>query len=81
MKFILIAMVFNLQPITYSDKATCEEARDLLRAEAPLGQAGNILCIPAGEEPVDNMDKMFDNFINLVIKLEELNQKKLTNKE
>ena len=81
MKYLLIAVVFNLQHITYSDQATCEEARDLLRAEAPLGQAGNILCIPAGEEPVDNMDKMFDNFINLVIKLEELNQKKLTNKE
>ena len=31
MKYLLIAMVFNLQPITYSDKATCEEARDLVR--------------------------------------------------
>ena len=46
MKYLLIAVVFNLQPITYGDKATCEEARDILRAEAPLGQAGNILCIP-----------------------------------
>ena len=51
MKYLLIAVVFNLQPITYGDRATCEEARDILRAEAPLGQSGNILCIPAGEQP------------------------------
>ena len=78
MKYLLIAMVFNLQPITYGDRATCEEARDILRAEAPLGQAGNILCIPAGEQPQDKTDKMFSNFIDLVIKLDEINQKKLT---
>jgi len=81
MKYLLIAMVFNLQPITYNDKATCEEARDLLRAEAPLGQSGNILCIPAGVEPEDTTDKLFSNFIDLVIKLDELNQKKLTEQE
>jgi|TARA_B100000925_G_scaffold255549_1_gene208961 hypothetical protein len=75
MKYLLIAMVFNLQPITYSDKATCEEARDLLRAEAPLGQSGNILCIPAGEEKPDQ----FTRFIDLVIKLQEMENKKLTN--
>ena len=81
MKYLLIAVVFNLQPITYSDQATCEEARDILRAEAPLGQAGNILCIPKGEEEVDQVDKMFNNFIDLVIKLEEINQKKLTKED
>ena len=78
MKYLLIAVVFNLQPITYGDRATWEEARDILRAEAPLGQSGNILCIPAGEQPQDKTDKMFSNFIDLVIKLDELNQKKLT---
>ena len=78
MKYLLIAVVFNLQPITYGDRATCEEARDILRAEAPLGQAGNILCIPAGEQPQDKTDKMFSSFIDLVIKLDEINQKKLT---
>ena len=78
MKYLLIAVVFNLQPITYGDKATCEEARDILRAEAPLGQSGNILCIPAGEEPADQTDKMFSNFVDLVIKLKEINQNKLT---
>ena len=77
MKYILIAMAFNLQ-VTYNDLSTCEEARDILRAEAPLGQAGNILCIPAGIEQEDKIEKMFTNFIDLVIKLEELNQKKLT---
>ena len=78
MKYLLIAVVFNLQPITYGDRATCEEARDILRAEAPLGQSGNILFIPAGEQPQDKTDKMFSNFIDLVIKLDEINQKKLT---
>ena len=59
MKYILIALAFNLQ-ITYPDLEVCQEARDILRAEAPLGQAGNILCIPAGveEEKVDKVDRM-----------------------
>ena len=74
MKYLLIAMAFNLQPITYLDKSTCEEARDILRAEAPLGQAGNILCIPAGETEPDQ----FTKFIDLVIKLQEMENKKLT---
>ena len=74
MKYLLIAMAFNLQPITYLDKSTCEEARDILRAEAPLGQAGNILCIPAGETEPDQ----FTRFIDLVIKLQKMENKKLT---
>ena len=74
MKYLLIAMAFNLQPITYLDKSTCEEARDILRAEAPLGQAGNILCIPAGETEPDQ----FTRFIDLVIKLQEMENNKLT---
>ena len=74
MKYLLSAMAFNLQPITYLDKSTCEEARDILRAEAPLGQAGNILCIPAGETEPDQ----FTRFIDLVIKLQEMENKKLT---
>lgn len=75
-------MAFNLQ-ITYPDLEVCQEARDILRAEAPLGQAGNILCIPAGveEEKVDKVDRMFNSFIDLVIKLDEINQKKLTDNE
>ena len=77
MKYLLIAMAFNLQPITYSDKATCEEARDILRAEAPLGQAGNILCIPAGEEKPDQ----FTQFVDLVLKLQSLEKKKLTTED
>ena len=75
MKYLLIAMAFNLQPITYSDKVTCEEARDILRAEAPLGQSGNILCIPAGETEPDQ----FSKFVDLVIKLQSMENKKLTN--
>ena len=77
MKYLLIAMAFNLQPITYSDKATCEEARDILRAEAPLGQAGNILCIPAGEQEPDQ----FTKFVDLVMKLQSMEKKKLTSEE
>jgi len=77
MKYILIAMVFNIQPITYSDKMTCEEARDILRAEAPLGQAGNILCIPAGEQEPDQ----FTRFVDLVMKLQSMEKKKLTSEE
>lgn len=79
MKYLLIAMAFNLQ-LTYPNIETCEEARDILREEAPLGQAGNILCIPAGveEDKVDKVDRMFNSFIDLIIKLDEINQKKLT---
>tara|TARA_B100000282_G_C31427706_1_gene352063 strand:+ start:129 stop:362 length:234 start_codon:yes stop_codon:yes gene_type:complete len=77
MKYLLIAMAFNLQPITYSDKVTCEEARDILRAEAPLGQAGNILCIPAGEQEPDQ----FTKFVDLVMKLQSMEKKKLTSEE
>ena len=77
MKYLLIAMAFNLQPITYSDKVTCEEARDILRAEAPLGQAGNILCIPAGETEPDQ----FTKFVDLVMKLQSMEKKKLTSEE
>ena len=77
MKYLLIAMAFNLQPITYSDKATCEEARDILRAEAPVGQAGNILCIPAGEQEPDQ----FTKFVDLVMKLQSMEKKKLTSEE
>ena len=79
MKYLLIAMAFNLQ-LTYPNIETCEEARDILREEASLGQAGNILCIPAGveEDKVDKVDRMFNSFIDLVIKLDEINQKKLT---
>tara|TARA_B100000902_G_C26998733_1_gene758779 strand:- start:467 stop:706 length:240 start_codon:yes stop_codon:yes gene_type:complete len=77
MKWLLIAMAFNLQ-VTYPNQDTCEEARDILKAEAPLGKAGSILCIPAGVDPEDKMDMMFTNFIDLVMKLEEINQKKLT---
>ena len=73
MKYLLIAMAFNLQPITYSDKATCEEARDILRAEAPLGQAGNILCIPAGEQEPDQ----FTKFVDLVMKLQSMEKKEV----
>ena len=82
MKYLLIAMAFNLQ-LTYPNIETCEEARDILREEAPLGQAGNILCIPAGveEDGVTKMDRMFNSFIDLVIKLDEINQKKLTTEE
>ena len=77
MKYLLIAVVFNLQPITYGDKATCEEARDILRHEAPLGQAGNILCIPAGEQKSDQ----FEKFVDLVMKLQSMEKKKLTSEE
>ena len=77
MKYLLIAMAFNLQPITYLDKSTCEEARDILRAEAPLGQAGNILCIPAGEQEPDQ----FTKFVDLVMKLQSMEKKKLTSEE
>ena len=70
----MIAVVLNLQPITYGDRATFEEARDILRAEAPLGQSGNILCIPAGETKPDQ----FSKFVDLVIKLQSMENKKLT---
>ena len=62
MKYILIALAFNLQ-ITYPDLEVCQEARDILRAEAPLGQAGNILCIPARFISEDEQKDLFETFI------------------
>ena len=77
MKYLLIAAIFHLEPITYSDKATCEEARDILRHEAPLDQARHILSIPAGEQKSDQ----FEKFVDLVMKLQSMEKKKLTSEE
>ena len=69
MKFILIATAMNLQ-LVYPSQEVCNQAlTDVIK------QDPKALCIPAGEQPVDTM---FDNFVNMIIKLDKLNQNKLT---
>ena len=75
MKFLLIATALNLQLIYPSEKV-CNMALDELKEQDPKA-----VCIPAGEQPVDRANEMFLGFIDMIKKLEETNQKNLTNTE
>ena len=70
MKFMLITMMLA-NPMTYADKATCLTAVDALKSvdiEA--------VCIPAGVEHQSASDKMLQNFMAMVAKLEAMNENK-----
>ena len=72
MKFILIATAMNLQ-LAYSSQEICNKALDIIKAQDPKA-----VCIPAGEQPIETM---MESFFNMVKRLEEINQNKLTNKD
>tara|TARA_B100000212_G_C27262890_1_gene485324 strand:+ start:222 stop:440 length:219 start_codon:yes stop_codon:yes gene_type:complete len=72
MKFILIATALNLQ-FMYPSQEVCNIALDMVKEQDPKA-----ICIPAGEQPIETM---MESFFNMVKRLEEINQNKLTNKD
>tara|TARA_Y200000002_G_C22670715_1_gene659891 strand:- start:1728 stop:1955 length:228 start_codon:yes stop_codon:yes gene_type:complete len=75
MKFLLIATALNLQ-LVYPSEEVCNMALDELKEQDPKA-----ICIPAPEQSVDRANQMFESFIQMIKKLEETNQKNLTNKD
>ena len=75
MKFILIATAMNLQ-LVYPSQEVCNTALEQIKEQDPKA-----ICIPAPEQSVDRANQMFESFIQMIKKLEETNQKNLTNKD
>jgi hypothetical protein len=71
MKFLLIATALNLQ-LLYPSETICKQALDELKEQDPKA-----VCIPAGQ-PVDDVDRFFQSFFDMIIKLDEKNQNILT---
>ena len=71
MKFLLIATAMNLQ-LLYPSETICKQALDELKEQDPKA-----VCIPAGQ-PVDDVDRFFQGFFDMIIKLDEKNQNILT---
>ena len=71
MKFLLIATAMNLQ-LLYPSETVCNQALEKLKEQDPKA-----VCIPAGQ-PVDDVDRFFQSFFDMIIKLDEKNQNILT---
>ena len=71
MKFLLIATALNLQ-LLYPSEDVCKQALEGLKEQDPKA-----VCIPAGQ-PVDDVDRFFQSFFDMIIKLDEKNQNILT---
>ena len=71
MKFLLIATAMNLQ-LLYPSETVCNQALEKLKEQDPKA-----ICIPAGQ-PVDEVDRFFQSFFDMIIKLDEKNQNILT---
>ena len=71
MKFLLIATALNLQ-LLYPSETVCNQALEKLKEQDPKA-----ICIPAGQ-PVDDVDRFFQGFFDMIIKLDEKNQNILT---
>mgnify|MGYP006229031217 FL=1 len=71
MKFLLIATAMNLQ-LLYPSEDICKQALEGLKEQDPKA-----VCIPAGQ-PVDDVDRFFQSFFDMIIKLDEKNQNILT---
>ena len=67
MKFLLIATAMNLQ-LLYPSEDVCKQALEGLKEQDPKA-----VCIPAGQ-PVDDVDRFFQSFFDMIIKLDEKNQ-------
>ena len=66
MKFMLITMMLA-NPMTYADKSTCTEAATALKQ-----MDMEAVCIPAGIEHQSTSDKMLQNFMAMITKLEQM---------
>ena len=61
----------NLQ-LLYPSETVCNQALEKLKEQDPKA-----ICIPAGQ-PVDDVDRFFQGFFDMIIKLDEKNQNILT---
>jgi ketosteroid isomerase-like protein len=76
MKWILIASVLSWQP-AYNDKETCQLAAEELKKVYYQEVAA---CIPKPSntaESEEKVDRMFDQFMNMVKELQAIEQKEL----
>ena len=71
MKFLLIATALNLQ-LLYPSETVCNQALEKLKEQDPKA-----ICIPAGQ-PVDDVDRFFQGFFDMIMKLDQKNQNNLT---
>jgi len=77
MQWILIASVLNWQPV-YDDQATCQLAADELK-KVYYQEVAACLPRPSQENVNDNVDRMFEQFLDMVKELKEIEQKELDN--
>ena len=77
MKWILIASVLNWQPV-YDDQATCQLAAEELR-KVYYQEVAACLPRPSQENVNDNVDRMFEQFMNMVKELQAIEQKEVDN--
>ena len=77
MQWILIASVLNWQPV-YDDQATCQVAADELK-KVYYQEVAACLPRPSQENVNDNVDRMFEQFLDMVKELKEIEQKELDN--
>ena len=77
MQWILIASVLNWQPV-YDDQATCQLAADELK-KVYYQEVAACLPRPSQQNVNDNVDRMFDQFLDMVKELKEIEQKELDN--
>ena len=77
MQWILIASVLNWQPV-YDDQATCQLAADELK-KVYYQEVAACLPRPTQENVNDNVDRMFEQFLDMVKELKEIEQKELDN--
>ena len=77
MQWILIASVLNWQPV-YDDQATCQLAADELK-KVYYQEVAACLPRPTQEKVGDNVDRMFEQFLDMVKELKEIEQKELDN--
>jgi hypothetical protein len=67
MKWILISVALNLQMV-YPDQDVCMTALKQVKTQDMAA-----ICIPAGEDQADlKIDRMFDQFMNMVTKMQKL---------
>ena len=77
MKWILIASVLNWQPV-YDDQATCQLAAEELK-KVYYQEVAACLPRPSQENVNDNVDRMFEQFLDMVKELQAIEQKEVDN--
>ena len=77
MQWILVASVLNWQPV-YADQATCQIAAEELK-KVYYQEVAACLPRPTQQNVNDNVDRMFEQFLDMVKELQAIEQKELDN--